>query len=127
MLRVVNETRGTVLAERAAEADTFTERALGLIGRRGWGATDGLWIEPCAGVHALGMRFPVDVVLVDGAMTVVAVQTLHPWRIGRPRLDAAAALEVPVGTVAASGTRCGDSLAVERGPGRGEAGPALAR
>lgn len=113
MARVTDVTRGEVLAERARVARGFFERARGLLGRRGWGDLDGLWIEPCAGVHTLGMRFAIDVVLVDGAMRVLAVQTLRPWRLGRLHVDAAAALELPVGAALRCGVSAGDLLALD--------------
>lgn len=113
MAVVVNLTRGTVLARRAELAETFLERLRGLLGRTGWGETDGLWIEPCAGVHGLGMRFAVDVVVLDGTLTVLGVERLRPWRVGRVHLEAAAALELPAGTAAKTGTVPGDLLALD--------------
>jgi uncharacterized membrane protein (UPF0127 family) len=116
--RVTDVTRGEVLAERALLAHGFLERARGLLGRNGWGELDGLWIEPCSGVHGLGMRFPIDVVVVDAAMTVVAVETLRPWRIGRLHLDAAAVLELPSGRARGARVEPGDLLALDE-PDRG--------
>jgi uncharacterized protein len=110
MIRVVNLTRGVALAERADVADTFLRRLRGLLGRKGWGPFDGLWIEPCAGVHALGMAFPVDVILVDESRRALWVRTLRPWRIGGYHLDARAALELPAGTLERTGTQPGDRL-----------------
>ena len=103
-----------MLSRRAALATSFGARLRGLLGRRGWRGLDGIWIEPCAGVHSLGMRFSIDVLLVDDAMTVVALLApLRPWRLGAVHLEAAAALEVPVGTVDRTGTQVGDALALE--------------
>jgi uncharacterized membrane protein (UPF0127 family) len=110
MTRVVNATRGVTLAERAQVADTFLRRLRGLLGRRGWGADDGLWIEPCAGLHALGMSFPVDAILVDEGLRVLWARTLRPWRLGAFHLEARAALELPAGTLETTGTRPGDVL-----------------
>jgi uncharacterized membrane protein (UPF0127 family) len=111
--RVINETRQVVLGHRVSLARTFGLRLRGLIGRRAWGEHDGLWIEPCAGVHSLGLRFAIDVVLVDEAHAVLWLGTIEPWRLGRMHLDARAALELPAGTLVRSGTTVGDRLAVE--------------
>lgn len=110
MVRVANASRGVTLAERVEVADTFLRRLRGLLGRTGWGPSDGLWIEPCAGVHALGMTFPVDVILVDEGLRALWAGTLRPWRIGGYHLEARAALELPVGTLERTGTRPGDRL-----------------
>jgi uncharacterized protein len=112
--RVLNETRGEVLGRRVEVAESFVRRLRGLLGRRGWGPSDGMWIEPCAGVHGLGMSFAIDVVLIDEGLHAIWVQTLHPWRLGRIHLDARAALELPVGTLARTGTSPGDRLRIER-------------
>ncbi len=111
---MINQTQGRVVAERAELATSFISRLRGLIGRRGWEGLDGLWIEPCAGVHGLGMRFAIDVVLLDEALGVIWVGTLRPWRMGRIHLDARAALELPAGTADRTGTAIGDVLALER-------------
>ena len=114
MARVINSTRDQVLGRRVELATTFAHRLRGLVGKRDWGDRDGLWIEPCLGVHALGLRFPIDLVLVDEGLTVLWTQTLHPWRLGKMHLDAQAALELPAGTIERTGTRRGDQLALER-------------
>ena len=103
-------TRDRELGQRIEVARGFFSRLRGLIGRRGWGKTDGFWIEPCSGVHAFGMRFTIDVVLVDEELRVLLVQTLKPWRVGKIDLRAYAALELPVGTAVGTGTVAGDEL-----------------
>lgn len=125
MAQVLNLTRGAVLADHVEVADTFLRRLRGLLGRRSWGVWDGLWIEPCAGVHALGMAFTVDVILVDEGSCALWVQTLRPWRIGGFHLDARAALELPAGTLARTGTAPGDRLELRREPER--RGPGVER
>ena len=65
------------------------------------------------GVHGFGMGYAVDVVLVDDAYIALALQTLAPWRVGRVHLEARAALELPAGTLARTGTEVGDALVLE--------------
>lgn len=113
LARVINHTRQVVLGDRVSLARTFTQRLRGLIGRRSWGDQDGLWIEPCAGVHGVGLRFAIDVVLVDESGSTLWLQTLEPWRVGRMHLDARAALELPEGTLARTGTELGDTLVLD--------------
>ena len=63
------------------------------------------------------MRYPIDVIFLDGALTVVAVQEgLKPWRVTRIHRRARAVLEVPAGTVAETGLAVGHCLTlVEHG------------
>src|SRR5262249_16137422 len=109
--RAVNATRGTVLAERAAVADSSDTRRRGLLGLDGLAAGEGLWLVPCEWVHMFGMRFAIDIVVLDRDDRVVRVQErLRPGRIARPFWRAHSTLELPVGTVRASGTVRGDQL-----------------
>lgn len=113
-VRVRNATRGTVIAERAEVAYTFWQRLRGLIGRKALPDGEGLVIEPCAGVHAFFLRVPIDVILVgrDGRVLRV-LAPLPPWSPGALVPGARCAVEVPAGTAARTGTRPGDSIAIE--------------
>src|SRR5829696_3691243 len=72
---------------------------------------DGIVIWPCSSVHMFFMRFALDVVYVDKERRVVrAVQGLKPWRVSFGGKGAHAAIELPVGAIAASGTQPGDQL-----------------
>lgn len=109
--QIVNETRGTVLGDRVRRADNMLTRFLGLMGRGGLPEGEGLHIVPCSSVHMFFMRFPLDIVYLDGAMRVVkAVPDLRPWRISAGR-GSKSVLELPAGTIARSGTAAGDQLA----------------
>ena len=85
-------------------------RLRGLMGRPAWGDCDGLLIEPCNGVHTLFVRFAIDVVFLDGAGTVVAVERLRPWRLGRIHPRARVALELPEGSAGRFDLRPGDQV-----------------
>lgn len=62
----------------------------------------------------LFMRYPIDVIFVDRAWRVVDLaEGLEPWVLARSGRGAEACLELPVGTVAASGTQVGDELVAE--------------
>src|SRR5438874_2522169 len=82
-LRVVNCSRGTVLAKEAAVAAKPWSRMRGLLGRRQLEPGQGLLIVPCQGVHTIGMAFPIDVLHLDREGVVRRVlHRLKPWRIG---------------------------------------------
>jgi uncharacterized membrane protein (UPF0127 family) len=53
-------------------------RLIGLIGRRSLGAGVALEIPRCRSVHTFGMRFPLDLVWLDGSRRVVRVDRAVP-------------------------------------------------
>jgi uncharacterized membrane protein (UPF0127 family) len=111
MLTVRNTTRGTLLGHRIGHARQWWQRLRGLLGRRSLGEGEGLLLEPCRAVHMLGMKFPLDIAFVDRDGNVVAVYAgLPPGGRTRYHRTARAALEVPVGTLASTGTVPGDRL-----------------
>jgi uncharacterized protein len=110
---VVDAERGCVLAV-ASLADTAWSRMVGLLGRAGLAAGDGLVIRPCAMVHTCFMRFPIDVLFADRAGGVVAVvDTLRPFRLAWGGWRAAPAIELPAGALRHAGVRRGGRIAVE--------------
>jgi uncharacterized protein len=109
-----NETRGTLLAEHLETATSLWGRFMGLMGRRSLPAGHGLWLGG-NGIHMMFMRFPIDAVFLgrpapDGLRPVVSVHRgLRPWTGLVPLVRGAeGVLELPVGTIDASGTARGD-------------------
>jgi uncharacterized membrane protein (UPF0127 family) len=110
-----NQTRQAYLATALAIANTHWTRLRGLLGLRSNDFRNGfgLWIVPCHGVHTLGMGFPIDVVYLDDAMTVIHVQgDLRPWRFAPVRTQAASVLELPCRTAAETQTAVGDKIQI---------------
>jgi uncharacterized membrane protein (UPF0127 family) len=113
-VRVRNLSRESELATRATVADSFWRRLRGLLGRDGLGAGEGLVIVPCNSVHMLGMRFALDVLHLDRSGTVVrTLPNLKPGRLGPLVWRSHMAVELPAGTIEASGTVAGDTVALE--------------
>ena len=113
-MRVRNVTRDTDLADRATVADSFWRRLRGLLGRAGLEPGEGLVITPCTSVHMLGMSFPLDVRYVHRAGTVLtALPDLRPNQFGPVVWRSHLAVELPVGTIAATGTAPGDRIVLE--------------
>jgi uncharacterized protein len=88
--------------------------------RKGLGGTDrvegALWITRCPSVHMVGMRYPIDVAVVDRDGVVLHTATIRPWTGGtRPRARASATIEAPAGALADWGVAVGSRLAVDRG------------
>ena len=105
---------GAVVADKVAVADTRATRAVGLLKRSGLDPGEGLWIVPSRGVHTFWMRFAIDIVALDDRGVVIdQVEDLKPWRIRLPRRGTAGVLELPTGSLAASGTALGHRIEFE--------------
>lgn len=119
--RVTNRTRDAELAPRARIADSRWTRLRGLLGRPRLRPGQGLVISPSRGVHTWGMDYPIDVALVGDDGRVVAVHPgLEPWSHTGMHRDVALAVELPEGTIEASGTRPGDRIDVDEVASAGE-------
>lgn len=111
--RVNNVSRGAELASESRKASSPVRRAIGLMGRRGLGPGQGLIIQPCNGVVSFFMRFPIDVLFVaqDGTICHL-VPNLVPWRVSKIVRASKYVIELPAGTIAASGTDIGDVIEI---------------
>jgi uncharacterized membrane protein (UPF0127 family) len=116
-LRVNNVTRDRLLADRAERATSFRDRFVGLMGRRSLVVGEGMLIAPCNSIHTFFMRIPIDVAFLgpDGEIVKQFV-ALPPWRATSVYFQAKSVLELPAGTLEASGTREGDRLVFEPVP-----------
>ena len=113
LIRVRNETRGTIVATAAEVADTGRKRRVGLLKKEKLERGEGLWITPCESVHTFFMKFAIDLVYLDGKRRVRKVRhAVPPWRISGC-FAAHSVLELPAGAVAASSTQRGDQLLFE--------------
>ena len=110
-MRITNRTRNTLLGSRVAVASSFWSRLRGFIGRPEPKRGEGLLILRCDGIHTFWMSFDLDVLFLDEKGRVLKlVRSLHPWKRTRRVVGARYVLEVPVGTIDASGTQPGDEL-----------------
>ena len=114
-----NVDRGTVLAERLETAASLWGKFRGLMGRPSLAAGAGLWLPASNGIHMMFMRFPIDAVFVgkpeaDGSRRVRSVhRALRAWTGLVPLVRGAdGVLELPVGTIDATGTAVGDRIEV---------------
>ena len=117
-----NLERGTLLATRLETADGLWGKFMGLMGRASLDADAGLWLPDSNGIHMMFMRFPIDAVFLGrptvgegGAREVLSLHRgLRAW-IGLVPLirGANGVLELPVGTIARTGTVPGDHIVFE--------------
>ena len=111
----INRTRNAYLATHLRLAATHWSRFRGLMATEAarFPVGAGLWIVPCHGVHTFAMRFPIDVVYLDGDKIVVHLEeNLKPWRLAPVRLSAASVLELPGHTLTSTKTAVGDKIEI---------------
>lgn len=113
-LRVRNQTKSTIVADRADIADTSAKRRRGLLKHNGLEPGEGLWIAPCEAVHTIGMKFAIDVLFLDRKRKVLKVKpAMKRGRIAAC-LWAHSVLELPSGMAASTQTTVGDQLEFEK-------------
>jgi uncharacterized protein len=111
-LVIRNLTRDTILATRAEEARGLWRRGWGLLGRGGLAPGEGLIIAPCRSIHSWFMRFRFDALFFTPDGTVChTIEAMPAWRFSRFVHRARGVIELPAGTLAATGTRGGDRVA----------------
>jgi uncharacterized membrane protein (UPF0127 family) len=99
-----------VLADRADIADTSVKRRTGLLKHTRLDPGEGLWIAPCEGIHTFGMKFAIDVVFLNRKKKILKVRPNMVRRRMAISLRAHSVLELPAGTIEATGTAKGDQL-----------------
>ena len=110
-IRIANGSKARVLGDRVWLADGYWTRLRGLLGRPKIADGEGMLIAPSRGVHMYGMKYALDVLLLDREGRVVALyQELPPGARTRVHREASYALELPVGAIARSETEEGDTL-----------------
>lgn len=102
-----NEVR---ILHRVWRAETWSQRLRGLLFRPRLEEDDGLLITPCASVHTVGMRYPLDLIFIgrDGHVLACAAD-VRPWR-ARFAWGAHETLELSAGALSRTGVVPGDRL-----------------
>lgn len=100
---VINTTTGEVLAERAAVADSFLARFMGLQGRRALPKGSGLVLMPASSIHMFFMLLRIDAIFVRENGQVARVERrLRPWTVGPIVPGALYCVELPEGAAQAT-------------------------
>lgn len=106
---ITNMTTDRVLATRAAIADSFFSRLLGLQFRRSLPTGAGLVLLPTSSIHMFFMFMRIDAIFVNAENVVVRVaRRLRPWTVGPMVPSALYCIELPAG--AAEGTERGHAI-----------------
>ena len=112
-MRIINISKGTVLAAECMQADSFIKRFRGLMLKPCLPEGRGLLIKPCSSIHMFFMRFPIDVLFLDkNNMVVYTISNIKPWRISPLIRNAKSVVELPAGTLQKSRTEAGDMISM---------------
>ena len=112
--RAVHERTGKLLADDLEVERSLVGRTVGLMFRRSLEPGQGMWINPCNGIHMLFMKFPIDAVFLDSRDRIRKVYPkVHPWwGVVWFVWGAHSVLELPPGSTADLGLKRGDQIAI---------------
>ncbi|MGA5288667.1 DUF192 domain-containing protein [Streptomyces pseudogriseolus] len=112
---VVRRPEGGVGARVPLEiAASYRARTRGLLGRES--LEGALLLSPANSIHTFRMRMPIDVAYLDRRLRVLAVRTMPPGRLGRPRVRARHVIEAEAGAMAGWGLGVGTVVEVRALP-----------
>lgn len=101
---------GRCVVAETLRTENMLERMRGLLARPPLQPGQGMLIEPCAAVHAVGMHYVLDLAFLSRAGRIEKlVPGLLPWRMAACR-GARMVLELPAGAIAAAGLEVGQTL-----------------
>ncbi|MFA3875106.1 DUF192 domain-containing protein [Streptomyces sp. MMCC 100] len=92
-------------------AGSYRARTKGLLGRSS--VEGAMLLTPANSVHTFRMRMAIDVAYLDRRLTVIAVRTMRPGRLGLPRMRARHVLEAQAGAMVGWGVQVGAQVTVE--------------
>lgn len=113
MKRVSISFREDINFRKIEIADNFFSRFRGLMFRDCLEQEEGLLLKNCSSIHCCFMKFPIDVVYLASNMTVIAKETVYPWKLGSIFDGAKHVLELPVGT--SNVIKCGMQAVIRDG------------
>ncbi len=113
-LRFFNQSKNVLVAARVRPATTYLARLKGLLGTDGLEPDQGLYLNPCSGIHMIGMKYPIDAIFLDQNLKVVGVESdIPPGRLLVQFAGAKSCIELKAGSIKTSGTQAGDQFLIE--------------
>lgn len=80
--RIINTTKSTTLSKKVEVADSFFKRFKGLMFRERMLWEEALIFYNSPSIHTFFMKFPIDIVFLDGDMKVMKIaRNFKPWRV----------------------------------------------
>ena len=113
-MRILNQSKHSLIAPQGAIADTVVSRLIGLLNRTSIRPEEALIITQCRQIHMFFMRFPIDAIFIDKKDRVVGlVRHIKPWRMSPYFFRASKVIELYPGTIEKSQTQTGDQILIE--------------
>jgi uncharacterized membrane protein (UPF0127 family) len=103
-----------VLADELEVERGLIGRTVGLMFRNRLEPGQGMWINPCEGIHMLFMKFPIDAVFLDKSERVRKVYPKLPawWGVVWFVWGGHSVLELPAGSTADLRLKRGDQITI---------------
>lgn len=112
-MKINNQTKNTVLADKAVVASSLLGRMRGLLGKKELKSGEALVLTHCNSIHTFFMKFPIDIIFLDKHKRIVKIiPSLNPFRLSGIYFNAASVIELPAG-VAQDKASIGDLLSFE--------------
>lgn len=112
MVKLWNKSKSLPVASEVVEANTFSTRLFGLMGKSHWPAEKTMWFPKCQWIHTSFMRFPMDAIFVDRQMKVISIRRMiSPWKFLLPVFNSYGVFEFS-GGVTEQKVEIGDQLYV---------------
>lgn len=110
-MRLINQTKNTVLAEDIFIASNLFRRIKGLLGEKVFLPDQAIILEPCNSVHTFFMHFSIDVLFIDKNYQVIKIiPNLNPNKISCIYWHASRVIELPSGKLKLTNTQVQDQL-----------------
>lgn len=107
---IKNKTKNTIIAKDFQLLKGFLDKSKGLVGKR---ETKNVVFYTRFGIHTFGVKFPIDVLILDEKLKVTSVkENLKPNRIFLWNPEYSLVIELEKGTVKKSLTEINDFLEI---------------
>ena len=114
-MKIINQTRNIILADKARSADSFLSRLVGLLNCSGLGQGEALVLSPSNSIHSFFMRFTFDAIFLNRDQKVIAlIPKFKPFRISQVYFAAITTIELPSGAIHASKTQLEDEIKIQK-------------
>lgn len=112
-MKIINISRGTLLADNAKIANTFLKRLIGLLNRKSLDKGEALILKPSNSIHSFFMRFTIDAIFLDRTGKVITVKpSFKSFRISPIYFKADLVIELPENTLFLTQTQPGDIIKI---------------
>ena len=107
-MKIINQNRHTTIADTVIIPETLLDQSLGLLKYK---IPTAMLLRTRFGIHTFGMRYPIDVLILDKQNRVVALkENLQPNHIYLWNFKYGTVLELPEGTIKKMETKLNDQL-----------------